>query len=117
MNEELNKKLIELIESAQSFTMENAPLYAKELLEYGVFSNGIAIVILSIPVIFLSLCIIRIFINKEEDINRACHREDRIFTCVLFLIMFLILLIIPVIEIVKVKIAPRVYILEKLKES
>ena len=66
MENELIKKILQLVESAESFTITNAPLYAKELLEYSAWKYGMLIHWSWVPVIvFLLLTILYLHFNED----------------------------------------------------
>lgn len=111
MNEELTKKLIQLIESAQNFTVENAPLYAKELLAYGAFDHTLWMWISGVVGVLLFILSIAMFLTEIA--------EGVVIGSVLVFLMvigFGVSSVTNYSELKKIEKAPRVYILEKLKK-
>ncbi len=110
MKDELIKKILQLVESAENFTITNAPLYAKELLEYSAWKYSILIHWGWVPVIvFFILAIIFFTLMKEEIAD---------FFLVLWgfsIVIWLMVVPYSYFSLKKIEKAPRVFLIEELK--
>lgn len=116
MSETIEKKLLEYIEHTKDFVLEQAPELFKEILKFDTISAYLgSLVCLSVMLtgIFLSLKFYKIPCEKSYD-RPTLHMITWIGTAVLLPIL-LIQTMSNVSDIIQIKIAPKYYLLKKLK--
>lgn len=110
MKDELIKKILQLVESAENFTMTNAPLYVKELLEYSAWKYTFLIKCGWVPVIvFFILAVIFFNLMKEEI------AEVFLVLWGFSIVLWLIITPYSYFSLKKIEKAPRVFLIEQLK--
>lgn len=120
MNEELNRKLLELLDSVQStgkdayaFLEGELPLLLREIVHYGtVFYTSLAIVFFSLFTTMVVLCLIFIRFKKESPQND--WDIGATITGIFSVIPFGLCIGMTMMA-VKTIIAPRLYLLEVIK--
>jgi hypothetical protein len=124
MNEEMQSKIVEMLTALQSemvsgvaFAKEQFPLVMQEMLRWGFvkqcIEGGVALVLLSVFIIgFIKLWRLQ---NKTKD--QEIKESSQIFIGIIFFISFLCLciLITAINTMVKIKVAPRVYLIEQVQ--
>ena len=105
-------ELLELVKSTKDFTLEQAPLYFQELVAYEISSSCVAIMACTIFLI-LSLSFL---INDKKSMSTD---SKLIINTICSIIAFtsIICLFENVDSVIKAKIAPRVMIIDKLKQA
>lgn len=113
--EETTQKILETllttIKETKDFTMEQAPILAQEIVNYAIAANGVCLLIA------LLASIISIFTLK--NFNKSPDREPAPLWLLGFIISFTIAIILlfkhfP--ELIKAMVAPRLYIIEAIKD-
>ena len=121
MNEEITNEvqedlitwIKEKIDGAEGFVLEQAPLYCQELLEYAWFYNVLALGF-SIA-FFLTLIILTIVAGKRRWFDKDVFWFSYLFFGGLLYIPILLGAINSTRSIIKIKTAPRVFILDYIK--
>lgn len=114
MNEELIKKIIEYMESSKDFIVEQAPDIIQQMLKYETFNNIFGLII-AVIILFVS---IGVFIygkysNKTDKIYFNVYNYVSIW---LFIAAFAISAF-AINNLVKIKISPKYFVIEKLKDK
>ena len=128
MNEEMNNKLVEYLDSlggvakaAASFAGDNLPMVIQEFLAWEFYSN-IFIVMLCILAGILGLCLGRAGLENYNKLVQQDKSTDdtSVVIPIIFGVMLLGLAIglgsISAYQAVKVKVAPRIVVLEKISD-
>ena len=110
-------EIMEFASNAKSFASEQAPIYIQELLSYMFYENAIIVFFLLLAILFITVLFVtmNVFMKGEK-------LDDRFFTLGTSSIIYAAILglfIFPLIKhtnkCIKVKIAPRVVIVDELK--
>ena len=127
MNEELIKKALEYLNSAEAFASKEIPAYIQELLEFKFFEhlvNYFDDFLITVPLFILGLFLYKLFdkISKDET-KYNTERSDANGFKWLFVVGGSIALLMSLlftnnlIEAYKIKKAPRVYMVEYFKNQ
>lgn len=121
-NEFLNKTL-EYLNSAEAFLQKNVPAYVEELLVFdfyeAVFYSALPLVLLVITGILFYFTM-KIFINKDNKFSRESSEFSGACSVIIGMALAVLLIFsaitVPenIIKAVKIKVAPRVYLVEKI---
>lgn len=109
------------VESAESMASEQAPLVADEIVRFGVWSHGagVAVGVLSIPAAIVLVYVgIVMFRRYDRTRNEACSMLGAfcsVFSVVVFVIG-VVMASMNAVSFIKAVAAPRLYILEYLRE-
>lgn len=105
--------LISNIESAKGFVAEQAPDVARQILEYGFWDNLMYLTIGAVLFTLFFIIFVRIYLSKEM----SGEEKFGIGFFVLLAIFFCSLAIsFNVSSLIKIKTAPKLYVIEKMKE-
>lgn len=114
MKDELLKQLIDIIQNTKDFTIEQMPLVANEIVRYGIVDGVIGIV--------FSICLILACLytlNKKYKVDSYGDESGFVFFAKIVSIIFLIISVFMIFlgssQIIKAKIAPRLFIIDELK--
>lgn len=109
-----SEKLLQYAESGSYFLQDQAPVYVEELLSFGVINNTIGLVVSTIiTLILLGLIIFLMYENHTKQYED--YRSLGSFFCSVALLLSLVFAIGSYLELKKIEVAPRVYIVEQLK--
>jgi len=106
------EKILEYLEKAEAFTIENAPLYVKELLEYDSWYH-LTLIFIIILAFTIFLAIFMMLIKKEK--HDAVDFVGALL--ILFSIVSLPFAAHSFFKYNKIQKAPRVYLLEELRHK
>jgi len=118
------EKLLHYVNSAEIFANKNVPLYIEELLKYKMY-DSITVIIISIIVLFIAVAYF-VFALKTIKIDEriGCYTDFSTFkvtsssmVLVGAIILFVINLSICTRRIIKINTAPRVYVIDYLRNN
>ena len=123
----LNKfaqKALSYLESAEAFTAKELPLYVKELLEFKFYESAISLggSVFIAGIMLLAALVLGVICKREARKNLNTRSEEVMAFAGAFAFCFLLFAFIPlvtakdeVVELIKIKTAPRVYLIDYIK--
>jgi len=84
MNDQVAKKMLEYIDGSKDFLLETAPDFFREVAAYGVWYNGIVVVLKIVICVVCWKCVKKLTDNAKKAID---ENEDHIATGLVFAII------------------------------
>lgn len=111
-------KTLEYLNSAEAFLQKNVPAYVEELLAYEFYSS-------LFELLFFILILIAsiIFFKKAKEVEKDMCSGDKVLTAIsafvliVFSVVSVVAIPLTISHMIKVKIAPRVYLVETISKQ
>lgn len=113
------QSVLEFMKSGTGFVKEQAPLYVQELLQWGFYDNVISAIvgmILFAPLFIYSFFTWKANLKKSHDTSDP-YLLINILMLLICIPLFCAVIVPSIREAVKIKVAPRVYIVETLTKT
>lgn len=116
MKEEIISNLagiIDYVKQGADFVKEQAPLYAQEMINYGIWTSVFETLLYFFIAIFLIWCMVKLYKSTEDE------EEAKVYAPI-FLVLGICVIVMLVITsisfetLIQAVVAPRVYVVEKL---
>ena len=120
----LLEKTLKFVEGTGDFVVEHAPDYVQQLLEYGFWDNAFTLILVSLLLLFFIFILgIGIYLNKYYPATIGKFPLDKALIGLGFngfwIFLFIAVFAVPSCarNMVKIKTAPKVYIVDELKRK
>ena len=114
----LTEKALKYLESAEAFAKDNIPSFIEEILLYKVYEEGLDCV-WGLFVIMLGILGLYLFIRKDKDGKRLVNSEAGVMIISVGLaplVLGIIMFFDGLLDVIKIHIAPRMYLLEYFRD-